>query len=121
MYRFLADNAMDLITLHGSDGRIRFASPAARALLGRDAGFADRPRAAALAHADDLKAMQAAFMEASYFGRSAEAEVRLKRADGSYVWTEIRCRPAEAGGRRRRPRSWRSRATSPSARRRSGR
>ena len=30
MYRFLADNAMDLITRHGADGRIRFASPAAR-------------------------------------------------------------------------------------------
>src|SRR5262249_38579271 len=29
MYRFLADNAMDLITRHSSDGRIRFASPAA--------------------------------------------------------------------------------------------
>ena len=35
-------------------------------------------------------------MQASYFGKSAEAEVRMKRADGSYVWTEIRCRPAEA-------------------------
>ena len=35
MYRFLADNAMDLITRHSSDGRIRFASPAAMALLGR--------------------------------------------------------------------------------------
>ncbi len=35
MYRFLADNAMDLITRHSSDGRIRFASPATSALLGR--------------------------------------------------------------------------------------
>ena len=35
MYRFLADNAMDLITRHSADGRIRFASPAACALLGR--------------------------------------------------------------------------------------
>src|SRR5690349_7082583 len=33
MYRFLADNAMDLITRHGADGRIRFASPASLALL----------------------------------------------------------------------------------------
>ena len=35
MYRFLADNAMDLITRHCADGRIRFASPAARTLLGQ--------------------------------------------------------------------------------------
>ncbi|MGD0867589.1 MAG: PAS domain-containing protein, partial [Rhizomicrobium sp.] len=34
MYRFLADNAMDLITRHSADGRIRFASPSALALLG---------------------------------------------------------------------------------------
>jgi cell cycle sensor histidine kinase DivJ len=38
--------------------------------------------------------MQAAFVEASYFGRAACAEVRLKRGDGSFVWTEMRCRPA---------------------------
>jgi cell cycle sensor histidine kinase DivJ len=96
LYRFLADNAIDLITLHGSDGRIRFASPAALALLGRNPDSLNGMAPSALAHAEDLKAMQAAFVEASYFGRSAEAEVRLKRADGSYVWTEIRCRPAEA-------------------------
>jgi cell cycle sensor histidine kinase DivJ len=95
MYRFLAENAMDLITLHGSDGRIRFASPAAFNLLGRDPKTLLGIAPSALAHADDLKAMQSTFVEASYFGRSAEAEVRLKRADGGYVWTEIRCRPAE--------------------------
>ena len=96
MYRFLAENAMDLITLHGSDGRIRFASPAALNLLGRDPESLLGIAPSALAHVDDLKAMQSAFVEASYFGRAAEAEVRLKRADGGYVWTEIRCRPAEA-------------------------
>jgi cell cycle sensor histidine kinase DivJ len=96
MYRFLADNAMDLITLHGSDGRIRFASPAARALLGRAPETLVGLAPSALVQPDDLKTMQAAFVEASYFGRSAVAEVRLKREDGSCVWTEIRCRPAEA-------------------------
>jgi cell cycle sensor histidine kinase DivJ len=96
MYRFLADNAMDLITLHGSDGRIRFASPAARALLGRDPASLLNIAPAALAHPEDLNALQQAFVQASYFGQPAEAEVRMRRADGSYVWTEIRCRPAEA-------------------------
>ena len=33
-------------------------------------------------------------MESSYFGRAGAAEVRLKRSDGTYVWAEIRCRPA---------------------------
>ncbi|HEY2069782.1 MAG TPA: PAS domain-containing sensor histidine kinase [Rhizomicrobium sp.] len=94
MYRFLADNAMDLITRHGADGRIRFASPASDMMLGRKPESLLGATPSALAHPDDLKTMQAAFVEASYFGRAASAEVRLKRADGTFVWTEMRCRPA---------------------------
>ncbi|MBV8976971.1 MAG: PAS domain S-box protein [Alphaproteobacteria bacterium] len=96
MYRFLAENAMDLITRHGSDGRIRFASPAARMLLGIEPETLEGVAPAALVHPDDLRAIQAAFMESSYFGRAASAEIRLKRADATYVWAEMRCRPAAA-------------------------
>ncbi len=94
MYRFLADNAMDLITRHSADGRIRFASPAALSILSRMPESLMGVTLSALVHPDDLKIMQAAFVEASYFGRAAAAEVRLKRADGSFIWTEMRCRPA---------------------------
>ena len=93
MYRFLADNAMDLITRHTSDGRIRFASPAALPLLGVPPEQLIGLAPSALVHPDDLQAIQSAFMEASYFARAASAELRLKRADGSHVWAEIRCRP----------------------------
>ncbi len=94
MYRFLADNAMDMITLHGTDGRIRFASPAAQAILGRAPESLIGMAPAALVRPDDLGTIQAAFVEASYFGRSATAEVRVKRGDGGFLWTEMRCRPA---------------------------
>ena len=94
MYRFLADNAMDLITRHSTDGRIRFASPAALSMLGRTPDSLLGLAPAALVHPEDLKTMQNALVEASYFGRAAAAEVRVKRADGSYLWTEMRCRPA---------------------------
>ena len=94
MYRFLADNAMDLITRHSSDGRIRFASPAAHIILDRAPEDLIGLAPSALVHPDDLRAMQAAFMEAAYFARAASAEVRMRRRDGSYVWAEIRCRPA---------------------------
>lgn len=93
MYRFLADNAMDLITRHSSDGRIAYASPSALALLGMAPESLTGLAPSALCHSDDLKAMQAAFMDAAYFGRPASAEVRMKKAGGSYVWAEIRCRP----------------------------
>jgi cell cycle sensor histidine kinase DivJ len=95
MYRFLADNAMDLITRHGSDGRINYASPAAVSLLGRTPEEMDGLAPSSLVHAEDLKAMQAAFIEASYFGRAAAAEVRMKRKDGAFIWVETRCRPAQ--------------------------
>ncbi len=94
MYRFLADNAMDLITRHSSDGRIRFASPAAKTILDLQPPELLGLAPAALVHPDDLKSMQFAFMESAYYGRAAAAEVRMRRRDGSHVWTEIRCRPA---------------------------
>jgi two-component system, cell cycle sensor histidine kinase DivJ len=94
MYRFLADNAMDLITRHSSDGRIRFASPATVALLGRLPDEIVGLAMPAIVHPDDLGALQAALVESSYHGRAGAAEVRLAHKDGSFVWAEIRCRPA---------------------------
>ncbi len=94
MYRFLADNAADLITRHDADGRISFASPACHALLGLLPEDLEGAAPASLVYADDLAPMQHAFVEAAYFGRAAMAEIRLRRRDQSYVWAEIRCRPA---------------------------
>jgi cell cycle sensor histidine kinase DivJ len=94
MYQLLADNAVDLITRHAPDGRISFASPAAAALLGRKPEELEGVLPAALAHPEDLSALQAAFLESAYFGREGAAEVRLRHGGQGYVWTEIRCRPA---------------------------
>ena len=94
MYRFLADNAMDLITRHASDGRIRYASPASNTLLGQTPGELEGQSPSALVHPEDLGPIQAAFMDAAFLGRAASVEVRLRRRDNSYVWAEIRCRPA---------------------------
>ena len=97
MYRFLADNAMDLITRHSSDGRIRFASPATMTLLGRLPEEIKGAALPSLVHPEDLNRVQAALMESSYFGRSGAAEVRLRHKDGHHVWAEIRCRPVQLG------------------------
>jgi cell cycle sensor histidine kinase DivJ len=98
MYRFLADNSMDLITRHSTDGCVRFASPATHALLGRAPEEILGLAPAELVHPDDLKAVQAALMEAAYFGGLGEAQVRLRHKDGRHVWAEIRCRPGAGGG-----------------------
>ncbi len=97
MYRFLADNAMDLITRHSGDGVVRYASPATLALLGRVPEEIAGQAMMSLTHPDDVPAMQSALMEASYFGRDGSAEVRLRRRDGNFVWAEFRCRPAQDG------------------------
>jgi cell cycle sensor histidine kinase DivJ len=95
LYRFLADNAMDLITRHAADGCIRFASPATLALLGRTRAELEGLTFTALAHPEDADAVQAALMETSYFGRPGSVEARLRHKDGQPVWVEIRCRPVE--------------------------
>jgi len=95
MYRFLADNATDLITRHSSDGRIRFASPATLALLGRLPEDITGRAMQSLVHPEDFQTVQQALMESSYNGRAGAAEVRLKHRDGHFVWMEMRCRPAQ--------------------------
>ena len=94
MYRFLADHAMDLITRHSSDGRIRFASPASYPLLGRLPAELEGQAMSALVHPDDLAPLLSAFMNALYSGKDGAVEVRLRHRDKHYIWSEIRCRPA---------------------------
>ena len=56
MYQLLAENAVDLITRHAPDGRIRFASPASHTLLGRTPSELEGALPAVLTHPDDLAA-----------------------------------------------------------------
>ncbi|HEY2836046.1 MAG TPA: ATP-binding protein [Rhizomicrobium sp.] len=93
MYQLLADNAVDLITRHAPDGRVRFASPAARALLGQAPSDLEGQMLSALAHPDDVPLLETAFLESAYFNRESAAEIRLRRAGSHHVWSEIRCRP----------------------------
>jgi cell cycle sensor histidine kinase DivJ len=93
MYQLLADNAVDLITRHAPDGRIRFASPAAKALLDVAPGELEGRLLTELSHPDDAALLEAAFLETAYFNREGAAQIRLRRAGKSYVWSEIRCRP----------------------------
>jgi cell cycle sensor histidine kinase DivJ len=102
MYRFLAENATDLITRHAPDGGIRYASPAVRRLLALEPDSLEGISLSALVHPDDLDAAHEAIAKAVHSGRQAAVEIRFRRADGSFVATEMRCRPAAgADGRPR--------------------
>ena len=100
VYRFLADHATDLITRHGADGRLSFASPASRRLLGIEPGTVENRLPGTLVHEDDADAIETALGDAVASGRETTAEVRFRRADGSFVWTEMRCRPVAPGDRK---------------------
>jgi len=95
-YRFLAENALDLITLHDVDGSVRFASPASYGLLGFPPEDLAGKRPVELCHEEDREAVDAAFA-AARGGRTASVELRLKARAGGFVWSELRCRPAGGG------------------------
>jgi len=93
LYRFLADNATDLITRHSSDGRIRFASPATSALLGWLPERHTAEQCKSLVHPEDFQTVQDALMESSYNGRAGSAEVR-PQATGTAILSGWKCAAA---------------------------
>ncbi len=96
-YRFLAENAHDLITRHTADGRIHYASPASARLLGYRPEELIGRTLADFAHPDDAEIALAAF-EAAGEGKAVSAELRLATKQGGYAWGEFRCRPASETG-----------------------
>jgi len=102
-YRLLAGNMTDVITRHGGDGGVLFASPAAESLFGcpvvelQAYGLFDR------VHVADRPAYLAALGDAAVLAESRSVEFRVRRessdANGrpqtQFVWIEMRCRPVE--------------------------
>ncbi len=111
-YRLLARNMTDVITRHGRDGAVLFASPAAEALFGcgivelHGHGLFER------VHVADRPAYLTALGDAAALAESRSVEFRVRRdaTEGDalraphFVWIEMRCRPldraaTDGGGR----------------------
>ena len=98
-YRLLARNMTDVITRHGRNGSVLFASPAAEPLFGASVadllghGLFDR------VHVADRPAYLTALADARDEVRSVEFRVRRDRPEGGhkatvrFIWIEMRCRP----------------------------
>jgi cell cycle sensor histidine kinase DivJ len=105
-YRLLARNMTDVITRHGRNGAVLFASPAAQTLFGvriedlMGHGLFDR------VHVADRPAYLSALADAAQ-GAPQSVEFRVKRQHGNsdhaieFIWVEMRCRPFEQAGRSR--------------------
>jgi two-component system, cell cycle sensor histidine kinase DivJ len=105
--RLLAGNMTDVITRHGQDGRIMFASPNADAVLGTPAAELQGSGLFERIHVVDRPAYLGALSDAAATGDTGGIEFRLRRragggqigvhsADGdaaSFMWIEMRCRP----------------------------
>jgi cell cycle sensor histidine kinase DivJ len=105
-YRSIAQNTGELVTGHGRNGAVTFASPAAEKLLGTPAfrllghGLFDR------VHVADRPAFLTAISETAIKRKAAVIEYRLRReaanadqrspAEPSFIWVEMRCHPNDS-------------------------
>lgn len=105
-YRTIAQNTGELITGHGRNGAVTFASPAAEKLLGTPAfrlmghGLFDR------VHVADQPAFLTAISESAIKKKAVLIEYRLRRepaeadqrlpAESSFIWAETRCHPDDS-------------------------
>ena len=100
-YRFLADNATDLITRHRDDGTVIFASQAARQIVGVEPEIVEKSGLLDWVHEADRAAYLRAISSSAGKMITVSEEFRVRKVseavDGKvsseYVWMEMRCRP----------------------------
>jgi len=88
-YRFLADNALDFISLHDPAGKVLYASPAARRMLGYRPEEMMGVSAEAFLHPDDReKFREGNRCQAGGDRTAVMLQYRLRRKDGGYTEVE---------------------------------
>ena len=100
-YRLLARNMTDVITRHGRNGAVLFASPAAETLFGAQVSDLHGHRLFDRVHVADRPAYLTALADAASLGEAQSVEFRVRRdvpdatppvASNEFVWVEMRCR-----------------------------
>jgi len=80
-FRMIAEHAHDLIALLDAQGCYRYVSPSFESLLGYSHGRLLGRAASELIHADD-------WVEGSWWGAGKLIGMRMRKADGSWLWVE---------------------------------
>lgn len=96
-YRLLAEYATDMISRHNPDGRILYASPAARSLLGFGPEELIGITPAEFVHPEDLPALNRLRSMSLVSKSPTTFTYRIRRKDGTYVWVETTWRPIREG------------------------
>ena len=103
-YRLLARNMTDVITRHGRNGAVLFASPAAEPLFGARIGELVGHGLFERVHVADRPAYLTALADAAALGEDRSVEFRIRcggetdAPGGQFVWVEMRCRPLDRAG-----------------------
>lgn len=92
-YRFIVENVSDLIMLIDVDGLCRFASPSVGNLLGYAAEELHSLALIELLPPDEAPRVQRRIHEASRMGSDLQLELRVRHAQGYYMWVETHCSP----------------------------
>ena len=110
-YRLLAHASTDVVTRHGSDGDVMFASPAAESLFGAPVAALHGRGLLQRVHVADRPAYLMALGDAAALSENRATQFRARRDgapgagrdDASFVWIEMQCRPlsdiADTSGR----------------------
>jgi PAS domain S-box-containing protein len=91
-YRFMTDEATDIITRHGRDGVPVFVSPALLTVLGYMPGDVLGSTPFIRTHPDDLELVKASIADAKATGNVVTYSYRAKHQQGHWVWLESRVR-----------------------------
>ncbi len=99
-YRLLAENSSDLVLLRepGPDGRVLYASPSCRKMLGVEPEAVTMTPVSDLIHPDDRDAVDVVLARLTIDDGTVLNTHRLRRGDGSYIWTEVAFRLADRAG-----------------------
>src|SRR5919109_435962 len=91
LYRLLADNATDVVTLHDVTGRYRYVSPSITSLAGYTPDELLGTPSGDLVHPDDLPGVREQMATMNPQG-IVTLEYRLRHADGHWEWVETTAR-----------------------------
>lgn len=93
LYRLVADNVSDLVTLHLPDGTFLYISPSCEPLLGYTQEELSAASLFRFIHPEDLQDAQATYASVSKHRSTQRFSHRLRSKSGEYVWFETFVRP----------------------------
>ena len=100
-FRFLADNATDILTLYDQDGLMLYVSPSVKRIAGYTVEESIGSSPFALVHPEDVDALRVRRgVKKGHAPEGGNARWRLRHKDGHWLWMESRASviPMEGGG-----------------------